>query len=152
SITLSLHVALPISYPPLEIVEGVSMLAEHDQLAPDPSGPGHLLAQEDRPELFPLLVRTRGTDRLGELLQRLELGDLGTHLLDRLRRRRLVDGIVLELLQLLVGVLVEVEVIQRIENGNACRRGGGQRATSGQLVQASLETLASSLQRPIDRL
>lgn len=87
-----------------EIVQGVAMLGEDDQLAAPALCVEHvLLFREEIGELLPLAVRAARPHRSREALEVGEHGDLDLELGDRLRRRRLVDQLVLDRLDLGVG-------------------------------------------------
>ena len=101
-----------------QVVERVPVLGEDDQLATVTVHVEHLavVLQQAR-ELLPLLVAAGDAHLVGELLEMGQRDDLVLQLLDGLRRRGLVDDLLLELLELLVGQVVEVFEVIDVELG-----------------------------------
>ena len=101
-----------------QVVERVAVLGEDDELAAVAVHVEHLavVLQQAR-ELLPLLVAAGDAHLVGELLQAGQRDDLVLQLLDGLRRRGLVDDLLLELLELLVGQVVELFEVFDVELG-----------------------------------
>ena len=100
--------------PAREVVERVAVLGEHDQLAPLLAGSirGERVVLEDRPQLRPLAIGLRRPDARSGLDQIAQFQQLGLELLDRPRRGRRVDQLLLDLLELLGRELVIVELLE----------------------------------------
>ena len=105
-----------------EIVEGVAVLGEDDELA-RAGGRVEDVVLEDRAELGPLDVLSGSADSGGEGAQVLELVDLQAQLLDGAGTGGRVDDLLLEFLEILAAPLVLVEVERSLEGG-VCRRRG----------------------------
>ena len=113
-------------------------------------------------ELLPLLVAAGDAHLVGELLEAGQRDDLGLRAPDGLRRRGLVDDLLLELLELLVGQVVEVFEVLDVELGGDGADGEQHvgllslhlRAAAQQLLllELGLEALAAPLERLVDGL
>ena len=113
-------------------------------------------------ELLPLLVAAGDAHLVGELLEARQRDDLVLQLCDGLRRRGLVDDLLLELLELLVGQVVEVFEVLDVELGGDGADGEQHvgllglhlRAAAQQLLllELGLEALAAPLERLVDGL
>ena len=105
---------------------------------------------EDRAQLGPLAVgvRRRGP-ACAALIRSRELEQLGVELLDRPRGGRRVDELLLDLLDLLGGVLVVVELVDRRSTSAASALAVG---AVEDLLLAALQPLGAAHQRPVDRL
>ena len=92
----------------MQVVQRVAVLGEDDDLALPAGGVAHLgVVLEDLREFVPLAVLAGGDDGLGLLFEAFEDDDFGLQLGDGLRRRRLIDERLFEVL-LLLGVEVVV--------------------------------------------
>ena len=146
-----------------QVVERVAVLGEDDELAAVAVHVEHLavVLQQAR-ELLPLLVAAGDAHLVGELLQAGQRDDLVLQLLDGLRRRGLVDDLLLELLELLVGQVVELVEVLDVELGGDGTDGEQRlslfglhlRAAAQQLLlfELGLEALAAPLERLVDGL
>ncbi len=94
-----------------EVVERVTVLGEHDELA-WLAGRVELVRLQDVAKLDPLLVLARRAEIRGEHLQHAQLGDLSFEFDDRLGAHRVLDCLVLEILELLGVEVVAVEPVR----------------------------------------
>src|SRR5690606_23789862 len=111
------------------------------------------LAQE-RGQLLPLAILATAPDGLGKRLEALQDLDLGFELVDRARRGRLVDDLLLGGLELVLGRVLEVLDIlgaERRDRGDE-RRLCPTALEQLELAEAGLEPLAPSAERLVDRL
>ena len=131
----------------LEVVQGVAVLGEDDELPRPPVAVrGQRVVLEDRGQLGPLAVGAGLADLLGGLDEVGQLDEFGVELLDRLRGGGRVHHVFLELLQLFGVVLVLVELAD-VDGGLGVAVGAVE-----DLGLLALQPLAAADEAPVDRL
>ena len=132
--------------PAHEVVQRVAVLGEDDELAPpvrSVARDGERVVLEDRAQLRPLAVGVRCAHSRGGLDEVAQIEELGVELLDGARRGRRVDELILDVLELLGGELVVVELVEVTDDVR--RLGLGDQAAVEDLLLAALEALGSAL-------
>ena len=130
------------------------MLGEDDELASlvgvGSARHGERVVLEDRAQLRPLAVGVRCAHSRGGLDEVAQVEEFRVELLDGARRGRRVDELILDVLELLGGELVVVELVEVTDHVR--RLGLGDHAALEDLLLAALEALGPALQRAVDRL
>ena len=137
-----------------EVGERVPRLGKHDQLAAVAFGVGHQRLVEDALQLAPLGIGARAAERLGLLLEPGERRDLDLELSDGLGGRGAVDQLLLDRLDLVLGLLVQVLKELRAMGGQFTGRietGFATVVQEARFFDAPLELLAAAAEQFVDR-
>ena len=137
-----------------EVGERVARLGEHDQLAPVARGIGHQRLVEDALQLAPLGVGARAAEHLGLSFELGQRRDLDLELGDGLRGGGAVDQLLLDRLDLVLGLVVQVLEELRAVGGQlagSIEAGVAAALEEARFFDAPLELLAPSAQQFVDR-